>query len=158
MNRKATPIIVLFVIILAGVLFYLLAYQDPAHISISTDQQVYHHGDLVRVTIRNLGERAVDIYCPGFCALGNFPTRVEQLSGGEWETLAGFCPSIEPVLGNYSSRRGYILHPLAGGKTFELELTNFESLQLEPGQRLRIVYYLGPIKLPVNSNEFTFQP
>ena len=158
MNKKILVSISFVVIVLAGVLYFLLLYQDPTQVSVSTDKQVYHTGNIVHITIENLGEQSVDIYCPEFCALGNFPTRVEHLYDGEWQYLAGFCPSIEPVLMSGIYERGYIRHSLAARKTFELEISNFETLRLEPGQRLRIAYYLGLFKLPIYSNEFTFMP
>jgi len=157
MNNKTLASISFVVIVLAGVLYVLLLYQDPTQVSVSTDKQVYHTGDTVQVTIQNLGGRSVDFYCLESCALGNFPTRVERLSEGEWQYLAGFCPSIKPLFMNDIYYRGYIRHTLAAKKAFELELTNFEALHLESDQRLRTVYYLGPFKRPIYSNEFTFK-
>ena len=158
MNKKILVSISFVATVLAGVLYFLLLYQDPTQVSVSTDKQVYHTGNIVHITIENPGERSVDIYCPAFCSLGNFPTRVEHLTNGEWQYLAGFCPSIEPVFMNSIYKRGYIRHSLAARNTFELEISNFERLRLEPGQRLRIVYYLGLFKQPIDSNEFTFEP
>jgi hypothetical protein len=158
MNKKTILSISFVVIVLTGVLCFLLLYQDPSLVSVSTDKQEYYTGDIVQVTIRNHGDRSVDIYCPEFCALGNFPTSVEYLSDGEWQYLAGFCPSIEPVLMNRTYERGYIRHSLAAKKTFNLELANFETLGHTPDRRLHIVYYLGPFKQPIYSNEFTFKP
>jgi len=62
MNNKTLASISFVVIVLAGVLYVLLLYQDPTQVSVSTDKQVYHTGDTVQVTIQNLGGRSVDIY------------------------------------------------------------------------------------------------
>lgn len=97
----------------------------------------------------------MDIYCPAWCALGNFPTTVERFSEGKWEYFAGFCPSIEPLLGSGLINDDYILHALSARSTFELELTNFDALHLEQKEKLRIVYYLDAGKTPIYSNEFT---
>jgi hypothetical protein len=160
MNKKTIILLSISIatIVLAGVLYFVLLNQDPTQVSVSTDKQVYRAGDIVHVTIQNLGDRSVDIYCPEFCALGNFPTRVERLSDGQWQYLVGFCPSIEPLFMNRTYDRGYIRHSLSAKKTFELEISNFEDIHLEQDQRLRIVYYLGIIKKPIYSNEFTFKP
>ena len=54
-------------------------------------------GDTLHIRIQNLGDHAIDIFCPAWCVLGNFPSSVEKYSNGQWEYFAGFCPSIEPL-------------------------------------------------------------
>ncbi len=45
----------------------------------------------------------------------------------------------------------YIRHTLPAGSSFELEVS---AMLLEQDERLRVVYYLGPSKKPIHSNEF----
>jgi hypothetical protein len=142
--------------ILAGAWFFSSwqIHQAASLVSVSTDKQQYNVGDTIRIRIRNLGERSIDIYCPAWCALGNFPTEVERLSNGQWEYFAGFCPSIEPLFGSGYIKGDYIRHNLTAGSAFELELSNFEALHLQQAAKLRIVYYLDTGKTPIYSNEF----
>ncbi len=162
MNQKTIILLgISFVAIaLAGVLYSSWSHvnQDASQVSVSTDKQVYYAGDSVHITIQNLGERSVDIYCPEFCALGNFPTRVERLSEGQWQYLVGFCPSIEPSFMERFHDRGYIRHSLLPRNSFELQISSSETKHLGQDQSLRIVYYLGISKKPIYSNEFTFRP
>ena len=153
--------IIFVVMILLGVSLALLTWrinQDVSSIEISTDRRAYELSDTIRVSLRNQGEHAIDIYCQQFCALGNFPTAVEKASDGQWQYAIGFCPSIEPLFGSGVAKGDTIMHRLPAGGSFELELTNLASLRLEREERLRIVYYLGPTKRPVYSNEFTVGP
>lgn len=158
-NTVSLLIISLVTIFFVVALIFLLPQlnQNTTRVSVSTDRQVYYAGDIVHIAIQNLGDRSVDIFCPEFCALGNFPTRVEHLSNGEWQYLVGFCPSIEPLM-NYIYDRGYVRHSLSAKTSIDLEISNFENIHLEQDQRLRIVYYLGLFKKPIYSNEFTFNP
>lgn len=132
--------------------------QDLARITISTDRASYAAGDTVEVLILNSNRHAVDIYCPAWCALGNFPTQVERFEDGDWVPYLGFCPSIEPVFGSGELSGGMIRHRLSAGAAFELRLSAFESAAPPGGQRMRIVYQAGPFRLPVYSNEFSLQP
>lgn len=149
------------IIIVLLVAWYLLSQQINQNIplvSVSTDRQEYHVGDTVHINIQNLGERSMDIYCPEWCALGNFPTTVERFTNGQWEYFAGFCPSIEPLFGSGLHKGDYIRHTLSGNSAFNLELSNFKALQLQQDEKLRIVYYLDAGKTPIYSNEFIIKP
>jgi hypothetical protein len=147
-------------LLLGAGLFFLFRHlsQDAALISISTDRQSYRLDDTIQVSIRNQGKHPIDIYCQQFCALGNFPTEVEQYSNGQWQYSIGFCPSIEPLFGSGEAKGSYILHTLSAKDAFELELENLTSLRLEQAERYRLVYYVGFTKIPVYSNEFTIGP
>ena len=162
MNTKTWILVALALAVLAPAgAWYLLTGQssrDAPSVSISTDKEIYSVGEPVRITIRNHGHRTVDIYCPSWCALGNFPTTVERWVGGKWEYYAGFCPSIEPLFGAGDPVGDYIRHALDPGETFHLEISNFEALHLEKEEKLRIVYYLGGSKQPVYSEVFTVNP
>ena len=132
--------------------------QDLARITISTDRASYAAGDTVEVLILNSNRHAVDIYCPAWCALGNFPTQVERFEDGEWVPFLGFCPSIEPLFGSGELAGEHIRHRLSAGASFNLTLTGFETAAQIGGQRLRLAYRAGLFRLPVHSNEFSFQP
>jgi hypothetical protein len=132
--------------------------EDLQWVSISTDKPEYRVGEAVQVNLRNLGDHPIDIFCPEFCATGNFPTRVENFSAGEWQYLIGFCPNLEPAFERGTRKDGYIRHRLPLRGFFELKISNFEAPHLKPGERLRIVYYLGAEKVPIYSNEFMFKP
>jgi hypothetical protein len=157
--------ILLLVIIAVGVILaaasffvYSFTHEDFIKILIETDKQTYRATETIHVRIENFDERTIDIYCPMYCALGNFPTSVEKYAGGEWEYYVGFCPSIEPLFGNYPQEGDYIIHSLAPGESYELELTNLESLSLQGETHLRIMYYLNGGRTTIYSPEFTVMP
>ena len=131
---------------------------DLSLMSVSTDRQEYRVGDTVHISIQNLGDHAIDIFCPAWCALGNFPSSVEKFSNGQWQYFAGFCPSIEPLFGSGVVKGDYIRHSLSAKSSFELELSNLESLRLQKDEQLRIVYYLDEGRVPLYSNVFFVIP
>jgi hypothetical protein len=158
---KNTKVRILLIVPLAIIIVVLAWYissrqinQDILLVSITTDRQEYRVGDTVLISIRNLGDHSIDIYCPEWCALGNFPTTVERFANGQWEYFAGFCPSIEPLFGSGLHEGDYIRHTLSARSTFELEISNFEALHLQQDEKLRIVYYLDSGKVSIYSNEF----
>jgi siroheme synthase (precorrin-2 oxidase/ferrochelatase) len=155
-TRILLSIALLVTLLLIGTWYFLTQRisNDGIQVSVSTDEQEYHVGDTVRIHIQNLGDHSVDIYCPGWCALGNFPTTVERSENGQWLYFAGFCPSIEPLFERGINEGNYIRHILSARSSFEVEISNLESLHLEQDERLRIVYYLGAGKKPIYSNEF----
>jgi len=156
-NKVKISLISTFAIITLVVVWYVSSRQinqDISLVSISTDRQEYHTGDTVHISIQNLGNHSIDIYCPEWCALGNFPTAVERFSNGQWEYYAGFCPSIEPLFGSGLHKGDYIRHTLSAKSAFELEVSNFDALHLQQDEKLRIVYYLEAGKVPIYSNEF----
>jgi hypothetical protein len=123
---------------------------------ISTDKDTYHVGETIHVHIDNSDDHSFDILCPANCALGNFPTTVGRFEEGDWVTLAGFCPSIEPIFGDYPVRGEYIVHALEPGGSFDLELTNLDTLK---GQgNLQIMYYFGNGRSQVFSSPFSVEP
>ena len=131
--------------------------QDISLVTISTDKLEYVVRDTAHISIHNQADRSIDIYCPAWCALGNFPTTVERFSNGQWQYIAGFCPSIEPLFGSGVLEGDYLRHPLSAKSSFELDISNFEALHIEHEERLRIVYYLGKDKTPIYSNEFAIK-
>jgi len=133
-------------------------HQAVSLISVSTDRQEYRVDDTLHISIQNLGDHAIDIFCPAWCALGNFPSAVEKFSNGQWEYFAGFCPSIEPLFGSGFIKDDYIRHSLSAKSSFELELSNLESLRLQKDEQLRIVYYLDEGRVPLYSNVFFVIP
>lgn len=148
----------LLVVMITVIGWYLLTQKispDILLVSVSTDKQEYYAGDIVHISVHNLGDHPIDIFCPEWCALGNFPTTVERFSDGQWQYFAGYCPSIEPLFESDTHEGNYIRHTLSAQSSFELEISNFETLRLEQNDRLRIVYYLGSNKTPIYSNEFT---
>jgi hypothetical protein len=160
-TRDKILLISIFAILLVVVVWYFSPWRSQlatSQISVSTDKPEYRVGDTVHVRIHNLGDHAIDIYCPAWCALGNFPTSVEKLTNGQWQYFAGFCPSIEPLFGSGSMKNDYIRHSLYARGSFELELSNFASLHLQKGEQLRIVYYLDTGKVPIYSNVFFVAP
>jgi len=161
-NSKVRILLIsIFAIIILVVVWYFSSWQtrqDISLVSVSTDRREYHTGNTVHISIRNLGDHSIDIYCPAWCALGNFPTSVEKFSNGQWGYFAGFCPSIEPLFGSGEIRGDYIRHILSDKGSFELALSNFESLHLQQDEVLRIVYYLDAGKIPIYSNEFIITP
>jgi len=151
---------VILVILIGLTGLYLYSRHDSlaaSQVYITTDKQQYRAEETAHISIRNIGDHSIDIFCPAWCALGNFPTTVEKFAYGQWQYFAGFCPSIEPLFGNYVYKDDYVRHELSAGSSFELEISNFDVLHLEPNERLRIVYYLGAQKKPIYSNEFTVQ-
>jgi hypothetical protein len=130
------------------------AAPDVTAVTVSTDEAEYEAEETVWITIRNRGGRSADVYCPVFCAPGNFPTTVERRAEGGWEYFAGFCPSIEPLFGGGGYEDGYYRHPLAAGGSIEAGISGFTAMGLRQDETLRIVYYLGPGKTPAVSNEF----
>jgi len=149
-----------FVILISLAGWYLQSRQNgliTSQVSVTTDKQQYSKGESAHISIRNLGEHSIDIFCPAWCSLGNFPTTVEKSTDGQWKYYAGFCPSIEPLFDKYVYEDDFIRHSLSAGGSFELEISNFEVLNPEPNERLRIVYYIGAQKTPIYSNEFTVQ-
>ena len=133
-------------------------HQVVSLISVSTDRQEYRVDDTLHISIQNLGDHAIDIFCPAWCALGNFPSSVEKFSNGQWQYFAGFCPSIEPLFGSGFIKDDYIRHSLSAKSSFELELSNLESLRLQKDEQLRIVYYLDEGRVPLYSNVFFVIP
>lgn len=151
-------LLILALLFAVGLFIVCRINRDATLVSISTDRQAYQVGDIVQISIQNQGDRSIDIYCPEFCALGNFPTRVERYMDGQWEYFAGFCPSIEPLFGSGVHKGDYVRHRLLARDSYELEISNFEALHLATTDRLRIVYFVGVAKRPVYSNEFTVTP
>jgi hypothetical protein len=159
--RKIIPWIIVAGIVLliaGGFLLDQLVHEDFYKILISTDKVSYQAGETIHVRIENFDERTIDIYCPMNCALGNFPTTLEKYQEGDWEYYAGFCPSIEPLFGDYPQKDGYIIHSLSPGEIFTLELTNLESLSLRSEARVRIMYYLNGGRGAIYSPDFTVGP
>ena len=156
-TKVKIPLISTLAIITLVVVWYISSRQtnqDTSLVSISTDRQEYSTRDNRHLSIQNLGNHSIDIYCPEWCALGNFPTAVERFSNGQWEYYAGFCPSIEPLFGSGLHKGDYIRHTLSAKSAFELEVSNFDALHLQQDEKLRIVYYLEAGKVPIYSNEF----
>lgn len=145
---------------LAAAFFIMLAMnnREAELLSVSTDKSAYEADEPVHIFIENFTRHAVNIYCPAWCALGNFPTQVERYREGGWEYFLGFCPSIEPLFGSGTYTGKYIRHQLGAGEVFELAISGFESAELTENDRLRIVYYVGFARRPVYSNEFTVGP
>lgn len=155
----AIAVTVLMLVIAAWFLLTRFFVEDPVMVDISTDKSSYRVGEPVRIHIENFDHQDRDIYCPLVCAAGNFPTTIEKVtSEGESEYLATFCPSIEPLLGNYQTDGGYIIHPLAPGDTYDLEISNFQVLDLQSGARLRIAYFLNAGTSKIYSAEFVMNP
>ncbi len=149
----------LFTVALIGV-WYLLNQQDGqevAQVSVSTDKQEYIVGNIIHIRIQNLGDRPIYIYClEQPCALSNFPAIVEKFVNGRWEYSGGLCVMSEPLAEQGMIRDGdYIRHTLPARSSFGLEVST--SL-LTQDERLRVVYYLGPGKKPIYSNEFVVKP
>ncbi len=83
---------------------------------------------------------------------------MEKLTNEEWVYYAGFCPSIEPLFGDYQYEDGYIIHSLQPGDSYELEISNLETLQPKEQLRLRIMYFLKGGRGAIYSDEFTVKP
>jgi hypothetical protein len=130
--------------------------EQVVQLLISTDKDTYQVGETIHVNIVNYSDRTIDIYCPMNCALGNFPTTVGRFEDGGWVTLAGFCPSIEPILGDYPLKGEFIVHPLAPGDGYDLELTNLDALRGE--QNLQVMYNLEGGRAAIYSSPFAVNP
>lgn len=162
--RKRNLILVsigLAIILLAAVCYTGWSWfneDDGIKILIETDKNEYRVGDTVHIRITNFEDHTIEIYCPMNCALGNFPTTVERYNNDDWEYFAGFCPSIEPLLGNYPTKKGYIIHPLEPGMSYDLEISNFEDLGIQNAEQLRIMYYLNAGRTTILSAPFTMLP
>lgn len=159
MKRKIRGALLVLAVAATGLIagWYILAGRaahDEKGVTVFTDKTEYGAEETVRITIRNAGDQPVDIYCPVFCALGNFPTTVERSVDGGWEYFAGFCPSIEPLFGSGEYEDDFIRHSLAAGDSFELEISGFRAMGLHRDETLRIVYYLGLEKTPIFSKPF----
>jgi hypothetical protein len=128
--------------------------REAQTVTVFTDKTEYGAEETVRIIIRNASNQPVDIYCPVFCVLGNFPTTVERSVDGGWEYFAGFCPSIEPLFGSGEYQDDFIRHSLAAGDSFELEISGFRAMGLHQDETLRIVYYLGEEKTSIFSKSF----
>jgi hypothetical protein len=146
------------IILVVTGLFFIMTHEDFYKVLITTDKSDYQVGETIRIRIQNWDDRTIDIYCPLTCALGNFPTTVEKLTLGEWGYYAGFCPSIEPLFGDYPSEDGFIIHSLPPGDSFELEISNLETLQINERVHLKIIYYLNGGRTIISSDEFTVKP
>ncbi len=161
MNTKAQILLgaVFFTVILMGVWYFLNQRnsQDVTQVSVSTDKQEYFVGDTIHIRIQNLGNHPVHIYClEQPCALSNFPATVERFVNGQWEHFGGLCVRSEGLFEpDVISDGDYIRHTLAIKSSFELAVF---TLLLEQDERLRVVYYLGPGKRPIHSNEFIIKP
>jgi hypothetical protein len=131
---------------------------DGIKILIATDKTEYSVGETVHIRITNYEDHTVDIYCPMTCALGNFPTTVERLGNEDWEYFAGFCPSIDPLFGNYPTKKDFIIHSLDPGQSFDLEISNFEALHIQKVEQLRIMYYTNTGTSTILSAPFTMKP
>jgi len=149
--------IVVFILIVAGI-FFIMTREDFYKVLITTDKRDYQVGETIQIRIENWDDRTIDIYCPLTCALGNFPTTVEKLTQEQWDYYVGFCPSIEPLFGDYPGEDGYIIHSLPPGDSFELEISNLDTLHLKEPVRLRIMYYLNGGRTTIYSDEFSVKP
>jgi hypothetical protein len=164
-NMTRTGKIILSIVVLAVTilvvgwgLLSLFSHEDFTMLEISTNQQEYEVGEIIQVHIQNWDDHTIDIYCPMNCALGNFPTTVEKYQDGEWEYLAGFCPSVEPLFGNYKVEGDYIIHSLEPGSSYNLQLSNLEALHPQKSEQMRIMYYLNGGRSTVYSSPFTVTP
>ncbi len=146
-----------FILVVGGI-FFIMTDEDIEKVLITTDKRDYQVGETIQIRIQNWDDRTIDIYCPLTCALGNFPTTVEKLTNEQWDYYVGFCPSIEPLFGDYPSVDGYIIHSLPPGDSYELEISNLEALQLKEQVHLRIIYYLNGGRTTISSDEFTVKP
>jgi hypothetical protein len=161
-----TPRWVLVSLTLAGLIIAVawywsggIACSDASVVSVSTDRTAYTVGETVHITIRNNGSRPADIYCPSWCALGNFPTAVERRVAGRWEYFAGFCPSIGSPFENRGTPEGdFIRHSLVPGASFEVGIGNLDAFRLEGEEDFRIVYYVCGGREPVYSGGFSLRP
>jgi len=146
-----------FILVVGGILF-IMTHEDIEKVLITTDKRDYQVGETIQIRIQNWDDRTIDIYCPLTCALGNFPTTVEKMTNEEWGYYVGFCPSIEPLFGDYPSEDGYIIHSLPPGDSYALEISNLETLQLKERVHLRIMYFLKGGRTTIYSDEFTVKP
>ena len=146
------------ILVVGGWFIYQFFNEDFTMLEISTNKQEYQVGEIIHIHIQNWDDHTIDIYCPMNCALGNFPTTVEKFQDGEWEYLAGFCPSIEPLFGDYKYEGDYIIHSLEPGSSYDLEISNLEALHLQGEEKLRIMYYLNSGRSTIYSGDFTVKP
>jgi hypothetical protein len=159
--KKFVPIIIflgILMIVFVWVDFLYFNDEDGLKVLISTDKTAYQEGETIHIRIENWDDHTIKLYCPMNCALGNFPTSVEQFKDGEWEYLAGFCPSIEPLFGSYDYEGDYIVHSLAPGNSFELEISNLEALHLQDEVTVRIMYYIERGRGALYSAPFIVKP
>jgi len=91
--RNLFSIAILAIIIMSALIFLTRRnIQDLSLVTISTDKQEYYIKDTAHISIRNRGDHSIDILCPAWCALGNFPTTVEKYINGN--TLRDFAPAL----------------------------------------------------------------
>lgn len=159
MKRKMWRMLLIPAVAAAGLIagWYILAGQtarDEKGVTVLTDKTEYGAEETVRIIIRNASNQPVDIYCPVFCALGNFPTTVEHSVDGGWEYFAGFCPSIESRFGSGEYADDAIRRSLAARDSFKLKISGFRAMGLHRDETLRIVYYLGEEKTSIFSKSF----
>jgi hypothetical protein len=154
-------LLILAALLLAGgwYLWAASACRDQSLIAVSTDRPGYSSGETVHISVTNNGDRPVDIYCPSWCALGNFPTALERFVDGRWVYSNGFCPSIGSPLEQRGVLEGdSIRHTLPPGGSFHPELSNLGALRLDREERYRIVYHVCGGREPVYSGVFTISP
>lgn len=81
MNTKVSILLSLVciavIIFIAPFLFTRGVYQDTL-VSVLTDKQEYYKRHTIHIDINNLGDHSIDIDCPSWRALGNFPAMVER--------------------------------------------------------------------------------
>ncbi len=149
----------LFTIVLIGGWYFLNQWrgQDVTQVSVSTDKREYFTGNTIHIRIQNLGDRSVYIYClEQPCALSVFPAKVETFVNGQWKYSDGLCVMSGQLFEQDLISDGrYIRHTLSARSSFELEVS---ALLLKEDERVRLVYYLGPGKKPIYSNEFIVKP
>jgi hypothetical protein len=158
---------ILLIIVAVGLLAIVAVWYITLHmwneqvykIDIATDKSEYQAGETVHIRITNYEDHTVEILCPNTCALGNFPTTLEKtINDEEWDSFAVFCPSIEPLFGEYETQGDYIVHPLTASDSYDLEISNFEAFHLKKAEQLRILYYLDSGHTTILSAPFTMNP
>ncbi len=146
---------IFFTVILIGVRYFLDQQNNQyvSQVSISTDKQEYSVGNTIHIRIQNMGDRPIYIYClEQPCALSNFPTTVERFANGQWEDFGGLCVRSEQLFEqDMVSDGNYIRHTLSARNSFELVVS---ALFLEQDERVRVIYYVGPGRKSIYSNEF----
>jgi len=146
------------ILLLAGYLLINLVNERTYKILVSTDKYEYRVGEKIHIHIQNFDDRSIEIDCPMTCAQGNFPTTLEKFDGVDWVYFAGFCPSIEPSFGSSVVQGDYIVHSLAPGDSYDLEISNLGILNIQQEVRLRIMYYMNHGKATLYSNSFSLKP